>query len=140
MFSTNFKTRDNSKKKIERILSVNPFLKDIFKARGLEHNIVKLKEKERSSKQFLAHCQFLESINTPAKSYPKDSLEVKQAVSTIPILLAAAIQPSSADKYLREFRHFSIWGAENGRITSPPTVSTVLIYLVVLLHRTNSLA
>ena len=119
--------------------SLNPFLLDIYKARGLKHQIVKLKQKERSSKIYLEHCEFLQNIVTPAEARFRDSEETKQAVRNIPVLMAASIQPSSADKYLREFRHFAQWGKENGRITSPPLVSTIQTYLVILLHRSNSL-
>ena len=97
----------------ERSSSISPFLLDIFKARGAEHGIVRLKARERSSKKFLEHCDFLQSIVSPAKLRPRDSMEVKQAVSNIPVLLAASIQPLSADKYLREFQHFVKWGVEN---------------------------
>ena len=107
---------EEKKRKVARIdnrgekSSLNPFLLDIFKARGLKHEIIKLKQKERSSKKFLEHCDFLHSIVTPAKARPKDSEEIKQAVHNIPALLAASIQPSLADKYLREFKHFVNWG------------------------------
>ena len=100
---------EEKKRKVARIenrnkkSSLNPFLLDIFKARGLKHEVIKLKEKERLSKKFLEHCDFLHSIVTLAKIHPKDSEETKQAVHNIPVLLAASIQPSSADKYLREF-------------------------------------
>ena len=113
MFSKIFKDRgsldEERKKKASRVRKregkslISPFLLDIFKARGTEHGIVRLKERERSSKKFLEHCNFLQSIVSPAKLHPRDSIEVKQAVSNIPVLLAASIQPSSAEKYLREF-------------------------------------
>ena len=139
MFSVLFKkVKKDDSKRAEDLL--HPVLKNIFKASSEKSAIVQMKKKEHETKSFKSHCNLVSSLVTPVEVSDKDSFSSKLAAEAVPLIIASSIQPSTAKKYNKEFNDFATWANENGRVFNLPTVETILIYLVWVLNKTNSVS